>query len=234
MREMASEAQFKPFEGNRRVLIVDEADRLNIQAANSILKALEEPPESSLIILVTSRPYALLDTVRSRCQTLNFAPLSPAELESYLIANHKRPLEENRLLARLAGGSVGQALGIDIGEYLARREQIIKMVEAALVEHDAVHLLGAAEQIGRKLERDDFVSHMNAILLVLSDLFKLKLDQPIEMITNRDAVDRLGAIADRVDLQSITAWTDKIEKLLKDMPRNVSRQLSMEAMLLSV
>jgi DNA polymerase-3 subunit delta' len=234
MREMSAEVQFKPFAGNRRVLIVDEADRLNIAAASSILKALEEPPASSLIILVTSRPYALLDTIRSRCQLISFAPLSPAELESYLIANYKRPIDQNHLIARLAGGSIGRAVGIDIGEYLEERELIITVIEAALVERDGVHLLNAAEQIGRKLERDDFVSQMNTLLLVLSDLFKLKLDQPLEALINADAVERLGPIADNVDLASLTGWTGKIEKLLQDMPRNVNRQLAMEAMLLSI
>jgi DNA polymerase-3 subunit delta' len=234
MREMSAEAQFKPFEGNRRVLIVDEADRLNIRAANSILKALEEPPESTLIILVTSRPYALLDTIRSRCQVLSFAPLSPAELESYLMSNYKRPVEENRLIARLAQGSVGRAIGIDVSEYLAEREHMIKLVEAALIQRDGVQLLAAAEHLGRKLERDDFVRYMNTLLLVLADLFKLKLDQPLEMLTNADEASRLGAISDQIDLQSLTAWTDKIEKLLQDITRNVSRQLALEDMLLSI
>jgi DNA polymerase-3 subunit delta' len=234
MREMSAEAQFKPFEGNRRVLIVDEADRLNIRAANSILKSLEEPPESSLIILVTSRPYALLDTIRSRCQVLSFAPLSPAELESYLMANYKRPVEENRLIARLASGSIGRAIEIDINEYLAERELIINLVEAALIQHDGVQLLAAAEQLGRKLERDDFVRHMNTLLLVLADLFKLKLDHPPDMLTNADVAPRLAAIADQTDAASLTAWTDKIEKLLQDIIRNVNRQLALEAMLLSI
>jgi DNA polymerase-3 subunit delta' len=234
MREMSAEAQFKPFEGNRRVLIVDEADRLNIRAANSILKSLEEPPETSLIILVTSRPYALLDTIRSRCQVLSFAPLSPAELESYLTANYKRPVEQNRLISRLASGSIGRAIEIDINEYLAEREVIINLAEAALVHHDGIHLLAAAEQLGRKLERDPFVRHMNTLLLVLADLFRLKLDQSAGILTNADVAPRLGAIADQTDVASLTAWTDKIEKLLQDIIRNVNRQLAMEAMLLSI
>jgi len=234
MREMSAEAQFKPFEGNRRVLIVDEAERLNIRAANSILKALEEPPESSLIILVTSRPYALLDTIRSRCQVLSFSPLSPAELESYLMSDYKRPVEENRLIAKLAQGSVGRAIGIDVREYLAEREHMINLVEAALIQRDCVQLLAAAEHLGRKLERDDFVRYMNTLLLVLADLFKLKLDQPLEMLTNADEASRLGAISDQVDLQNLTTWTDKIEKLLQDITRNVSRQLALEDMLLSI
>ena len=78
------------------------------------------------------------------------------------------------------------------------------------------------------------VTFMNTLLLLLSDLFKLKLDQPLEMLANADAVDRLGSIADQVDLESLTAWTDKIEKLLQDIARNVSRQLAMEAILLSI
>ncbi|HKF57889.1 MAG TPA: DNA polymerase III subunit delta' [Blastocatellia bacterium] len=234
MREMSAEAQFKPFEGNRRVLIVDEAHRLNIPAANSILKALEEPPETSLIVLVTSRPYALLDTVRSRCQILSFAPVSLAELESYLMANYGRPVEQNKLIARLASGSIGRALGIDVHEYLAEREHMIKLVEAALIHRDGVELLAAAEHLGRKLERDDFVRYMNTLLLVLADLFKLKLDQPLEMLTNADEASRLGAISDQIDFQSLTAWTDKIEKLLQDITRNVSRQLALEDMLLSI
>ena len=67
-REMASEAQFRPYEGRCRVFILDDAERLKEQAANSILKTLEEPPETSLIILITAKPYALLETIRSRCQ----------------------------------------------------------------------------------------------------------------------------------------------------------------------
>src|SRR5215510_10263272 len=133
MREMSVEAQFKPFEGKRRVLIIDEADRLNIRAANSILKALEEPPESSLIVLVTSRPYALLDTIRSRCQMLNFAPLSAAELESFLQENYRRPADEISLLVRLAQGSIGRALEIDLGEYHEQRQAMLELIDAALV-----------------------------------------------------------------------------------------------------
>src|SRR5260370_57850 len=115
MREMCLQAQYKPYEGRRRVLIVDEAERLNIQAANSILKTLEEPPETSLIVLITSKPYTLPETIRSRCQMLSFGPLTVGQLESYLRAHYKRPAEEIRLLARVSQGSIGRAQGTDLG-----------------------------------------------------------------------------------------------------------------------
>src|SRR5262245_44721653 len=68
LRSVSRDAQYRPFEGRQRVLIIDDADRMNLPAANSILKTLEEPPESTLIVLVSAKPYAMPETVRSRCQ----------------------------------------------------------------------------------------------------------------------------------------------------------------------
>ncbi|MGH9429811.1 MAG: ATP-binding protein, partial [Terriglobia bacterium] len=75
MRSLSREVFFRPFEGKRRVFIVDEAEKFRDESANSILKTLEEPPDTSILILVTSRPNDLLPTLRSRCQMDRFAPL---------------------------------------------------------------------------------------------------------------------------------------------------------------
>lgn len=234
MRDMSLEAQYKPFEGKRRVLIVDEADRLNIRAANSILKTLEEPPETSLILLITTRPYALLETIRSRCQMLSFAPLIPSELETYLRAHFKRPDDEIKLLARLSQGSVGHALEIDLGEYRDRRKIMIELVDAALVQRDTVRLINAAEYLGRKLDRDQFIEQMNTLLGILSDIFYLKLDQPVERLTNVDVYERLSRLADQLSIEQITDWVSRIEELLNSLLRNVNRQLATEAMFVSL
>src|SRR5215831_5774950 len=107
-REMAEEVYFRPREGRQRFFIIDEADRLREEAANSLLKTLEEPPPTSTIILLTARPDALLPTILSRAQRLNFAPLSVAEMETFL-ARQQRPLTDQKLLARLSEGRIGQA-----------------------------------------------------------------------------------------------------------------------------
>src|SRR5438309_478081 len=107
-RSMSEQAQFRPYEGRRRVFIIDDAEWLRHEAANSILKTLEEPPSTSLIVLVTSKPYALLETIRSRCQMLSFAPLNPSEIEGHLQMKKRMPADEARLRARLAQGSIGR------------------------------------------------------------------------------------------------------------------------------
>lgn len=231
IRKFADEAEFRPFEGRRRVSIIDDADRLNLQAANSILKILEEPPSTTLFVLVTSKPYALLETIRSRCQMLTFAPLAPEELESHLAANYKRPKDENRLLARLARGSIGRALEIDLGEFREKRGRMLEMIEALAVARDTVRLMSFAEELGRKLERDEFENHLDALLVLLSDLFRLKLGQPHESLTNADIQARLSRIAEVTTLEQITDWVDCIEQILQGMSRNINRQLAMESFL---
>src|SRR5205085_7293849 len=152
MREMAEKANYRPYDGRRRVYILDEAERMNLNAANSILKVLEEPPASTLLVLVTAKPYALLQTIRSRCQMLSFAPLTPVELEAFLNENYKRPAEENRLLARLARGSIGRALEIDLVIYREQRAMMVELIETVIISRDTMKLMQAAEHLAKKLE----------------------------------------------------------------------------------
>jgi DNA polymerase-3 subunit delta' len=234
MRELAEESQFRPYEGNRRIMIIDDADRLNHQAANSILKTLEEPPDTTLLVLVTSKPYALLDTIRSRCQCLSFGPLASEELEAYLKATQKRPEEDVRLLARLSKGSIGRALEIDLGDYRQQRDFMLKVLEAAILERDTTRLMNAAEHLGRKLERDEFVAHIDSLMTLLSDLFHLRLGDQPESLVNADIFRRLVELADVMTIDRITGWAEQMETILQALPRNINRQLAMDATLLGL
>jgi DNA polymerase-3 subunit delta' len=233
MREMSQEAQYRPYEGRRRVYIIDDAERLREEAANSILKTLEEPPDSSLILLVTSKPYALLETIRSRCQMLNFAPLTPSELEAYLKANYKRPIEETRMLARFARGSIGRTLEIDLGVYREKRAMMLELIEALAIARDTIKLMSMAEHLGRKVEKDEFENHLDILMVLLADLFHLKLGEPADSLTNSDIAPRLEQVAAAVTVEQITEWVGRIEQVLQSLARNVNRQLAMEAMLVT-
>src|ERR687887_276355 len=79
---------YRPFEGRHRVVIIDDADTVNVEAQNALLKTLEEPPAASTFVLVTSRPDVLLPTVISRCQRLRFGRLSPSDVAAVLIREH--------------------------------------------------------------------------------------------------------------------------------------------------
>src|SRR5678816_4965038 len=110
MRSVEIEANFRPYEGKARVFLIDDADKLNDQSANALLKTLEAPPRTAHIILITARPAMLLPTIRSRCQQIRFAPLTPAEIENHLLNTKLAKGTDARLRARCAAGSIGRAL----------------------------------------------------------------------------------------------------------------------------
>jgi DNA polymerase-3 subunit delta' len=231
MRQMSGEAQFRPYVGRRRVFMIDEAEWLREDAASSILKTLEEPPETSLLILITSKPYALLETIRSRCLMLSFAPLTPAEIESYLKQASKQSTDEIAVIARLARGSIGRALGIELEEYREKRETMLDVLEAQALAKDSTRLMSAAEYLGRKLERDQFQEHLDILSSLLSDVFHLKVGEQVDSMINTDVSGRLQRIASEIRLEQIIQWTEKIQEILLSLARNVNRQLAMEAML---
>jgi DNA polymerase-3 subunit delta' len=105
MREIEREANYRPFEGKARVFLIDDADRFNDASANALLKILEEPPRTSHLILITSRPAVLLPTIRSRCQVVRFSPATVTEIEEYLLRDKTNKPAEARLRARLAAAA---------------------------------------------------------------------------------------------------------------------------------
>jgi DNA polymerase-3 subunit delta' len=230
MRGMSRDAQFRPYEGRHRVCIIDEAERMNLPSANSILKTLEEPPESTLIILVTAKPYGLPETILSRCQMLSFAPLASSAIEEHLRTKENKPADEAHVRARLARGSIGLALEIDLDEYREMRNTMLELVETLSSTDDISKLLTASEYLGRRIEKDAFEKHLDTFLVLLADLLHIKLNRD-ESVTNADVGETLARVAERTTIEQMTAWADRIEEIFNALPRNVNRQLAMDAML---
>jgi DNA polymerase-3 subunit delta' len=232
-REMAEEVYYRPREGRQRFFIIDEADRLREEAANSLLKTLEEPPATSTIILLTARPDALLMTIRSRAQRLNFAALSGAEMEQYLAGNFPRPAPDTALLARVTEGRIGQANAIDLSVYRQQRRTLIDLLELLASGNDRPRLLKAAEYIGKK-EREDFEKELALIISLLRDLFMLAAGRGPGDIVNIDVADRLAPLARKIGLRRLITWVEKFDQLRARLRINVNRQIATESTLLSL
>jgi len=123
VRAVTAQLAYAPVEGQRRVIIFREAELMNEQAQNALLKSLEEPPDHSLFILTTDRPEALLSTVRSRCRTIHFGPL-PREVIADWLTRQGHSMPEGLDLAALARGSLKRAIAIAEGGVPAREEAI--------------------------------------------------------------------------------------------------------------
>jgi len=232
-RELAEEAFYRPREGRHRFFIIDSAERLREEAANSLLKTLEEPPSTSTIILITSRPDALLTTIRSRSQRLSFSPLAIAEMESYLKANFPRPAPDTALLARISGGRIGQATAFDLSEYRRQRRALIEMLEILAGGRDLDRLLKAAEFLGKK-ERDQFEAELFLLESLLRDAFLLSTGMPDEAVTNIDVADSLRALATKAGADRLIRWAEKFDRLRDGLRINLNRQLALESAFLEL
>jgi len=124
IREILRQANFRPYEGRVKVFIIDNAHKLNLEAANSLLKVLEEPPKDVLIILVTHKPQNIIKTVLSRCKAIKFSPLIRAHLESILFKNYALDKASAHFLAYYAEGRLGLALRLKDTPLLREKNKI--------------------------------------------------------------------------------------------------------------
>ncbi len=135
VRECVERAAYRPFEGRRRVVIIDEADSLVVTAQNALLKTLEEPPSSSMFILVSARADSMLPTVLSRCPRLRFRPLSSSDVTDALIARGHGD-QDARAMAAAADGSLGRALEMRANDLLSARAVAQQVLASAAASPD--------------------------------------------------------------------------------------------------
>jgi DNA polymerase-3 subunit delta' len=208
---------FKPFEGRRKAVIVDEADNMNPYAANAFLKTLEEPPEDSLIILISSNPDRLPDTIRSRCSRLNFTPLSYKacrKVISHQSRVRSQELVDSRLttLARLTMGRPGIAIA---GDLMENRSWFMKLLKGMLnAEKDGWR---SKEEMGRWF---DF------ILILLRDMAILKITQDEKNLINIDIKDYLNKLSSSIDLKVIIENYQRLNTLRGYFNFNLNRSLT--------
>ncbi len=183
VRALQKEACFQPNEGSWKVFIIDEAHRLLDAAANSFLKILEEPPSMMIIILVTDNLYAMLPTIISRCQIIRFTPIPDDKLVEILIRKGN-PEEKSRIIAQIARGSVGRAVGLVEKENLweGRRRVLELLTNLGTASPQAI--LGKIERIPPGLEEAELA--LEITLCWLRDLLILKEQISSEPLINDD------------------------------------------------
>jgi DNA polymerase-3 subunit delta' len=230
VREAIDRAGYRPFEGRRRVVIVDEADAMMAPAQNALLKTLEEPPSASVFVLVSSMPDALLPTVRSRCSLLRFGALAPAEVAAVLVRDHGYAETEARAAAADADGSVGRALearDVDVAEARASAQRLL---EHAARGADPVRRLDAAKDLTGKRatsaeERDQLAVCLRALASLLRDLGIIANRADSQSIANADLQSDLSRLAEAFDSERSTRAFTAVDRALAALERNASPKI---------
>jgi DNA polymerase III subunit delta' len=231
VRQVIHVAYYRPPVESKRTFTIFTSSAFMREAANSLLKLLEEPPDHTSLILLTENPQELLPTIRSRAIVHRLGAIPAADLES-LLAQRRPQLKpaDRALAARLAEGAVGRALTIDLDAYLSSRQDALIILRTALREPDYSQLFHATESYRAGADgQEKSLSLIRALGSLIEDLLLVVAGTP-HLVRNLDLAAELERMA-----QGLTVdWIDGASRLLvqveSGMRRNLLRSLSLDAM----
>ena len=231
VRQAIHVAYYRPPVESARTFTIFTSSAFMKEAANSLLKVLEEPPEHTSLILLTENPQEMLPTIRSRAVIHRLGALPVAELETLLAV--RRPLlkpADRSLAARLAEGAVGRALTIDLGAYLASRQDALILLRTALREPEYTQLFHATESYRAGADgQEKTVNLLRAAGSLIEDLLLIVAGTP-QLIRNIDLEIELGRLAQGLSIDWIDAAARALVQVEQGMRRNLLRSLSLDAM----
>lgn len=234
IRDLEREAHFQPFESRSRIFIIDDADKMNDSASNALLKTLEEPPATSHIILITSRPDTLMPTIRSRSQMFRFSPVAIEQVTKFLMEANKLSEPDARFAARLSGGRVGRALGLDVEKIRNRRTELLNVVRDGLIDHDRVALLRASEQLAEAKNKDNFEDDLELLIGLLRDIWAVKLGETEAGLLNGDIFHELSEAARHASSAKLESLIQEIGLIREHLAVNINKKLAADELFVKI
>lgn len=229
IRDLQQHLRYRPFEGRRRVFLIQDASDLREEAANALLKILEEPPKENILVLTALEPQMLLPTIVSRCCHVRFQPLDDSAVEDHLVNALQLPPSQARKTARMAEGSLERARWLAQEGGLARWKEILAHVEKLkdLPMIDFFALMGRWVKQSEDLERD-----LECIKLWVRDLVLAKVLADHQPAFETDS--RVLHLIAGVSTETLFALYDRMERALQHLRQNANKQLVMEGVCLAI
>ncbi|MGA1983298.1 MAG: DNA polymerase III subunit delta' [Acidobacteriaceae bacterium] len=235
VRTLIQQAHYLPAEAPRRIFILTSANMMK-EAANSLLKILEEPPDSVNIFILAENPGELLPTIRSRCASIRLGALPVDEIEGLLIARRPEiPPPQRALIARLSQGAAGRALVFDLDTYTAARaDALIFLRNAAATassgepDHSALFKMTETYRAGAEGQQKT-AALLRALALLLEDLLLLDAGTP-ELLRNTDLRPELERLAAALPFAWIERASHALDQVQSGLRRNLLRSLSLDAL----
>ncbi len=235
VRDLQHAASLGPYEGKCIVFIIDGVERLSLEAANALLKTLEEPPDRVLLLLLASQEDALLPTIRSRCQRLELRPLPEESMVSVLTGEHGLSEEDARLLARLSAGRLGWALAAakDPKVLGARQHALDTLLE--LIDGGLEQRFKQSQEVATQFSRNRAAARETLGLWLgwWRDLMLMK-EGTSELVVNLDARDGLEERKDQFSKEQVTEVVRELVATLERLEQNASPRLALDVLMLAI
>jgi DNA polymerase-3 subunit delta' len=220
VRELIKDIYLKPFQAQKKVCIIDEAQQMKHEAANALLKTLEEPPANSVLILVTDDLNALFSTIVSRSQVVRFYPLKSREIKDILINEHGLDGTKAHVLSRLSGGRLGEAVKYKDDDMFQRRNSII----------DGVSKLPRAGLSFEDMPKDKARLYLNILLAWFGDILSAKAGADESVFVNIDKKDIIFAEARRLGFDHLEDVINSIVMTLSYLDQNANAKLALSVL----
>lgn len=216
IRAILREASFLPYEALMKVFIIDNAHKLNLEAANSLLKILEEPPKRVSIILITHKPQSIIKTISSRCKTIRFAPLVRSSLENALIKNYLLDKASAHFIAYYAEGRMGLALRLKDSLPLVDKNKIFDAFVLSQNSLDRALVAQNKEQLRLSL---------NILASWFRDLYLLKAGLEEDQAIHLDRKNDLLKLAPRFTFKQLDEMLSGISESMLYLEKNINNKL---------
>jgi DNA polymerase-3 subunit delta' len=224
MRLLKERASLKPLKGSWRVFLIDGIDRANPQAANSLLKTLEEPPPHLILVLTARNPYDLLPTIRSRAVPFQLGRLREEDMRAFIQA---RNLDHPERRLSLAEGAPGLAVSIDLEAYDRRRTAMLALLKVAGGQAGFDTWLKHADSVGAR-RTEKLESYLEVLYSLLEDIVFLIHASP-KALRNNDVRSDLEALASGVDFDWLRRAIARVDELVELGRRNIQKSIAFDA-----
>jgi DNA polymerase III subunit delta' len=234
IRDLCHILAMKPYEARYRVVIISDAQALNPEAGNSLLKVLEEPPDRTILVLTASHMHDLLPTIASRCQHIRFNPISQDLLTDYLVTQKGVSAGEADLLARLAKGSLTQARSFATSGWIEQRGWLLGMMGKESSGKTRQERLTTRLAISERLaqNKDRIADSLDILKLWFRDLMIFPLAP--DMVINKDLSDMLKRISNVAVMDDLLSAYDAIQSAQEKINRNANPRLTLDVMMMKL
>ena len=230
IRKLQSDILVKPYK-SYKIYVIDEAQKMTVEAQNALLKTLEEPPKYAIIILITNNKESLLDTIKSRCEIIKFTPIPLVEVADYLT---QTGVDKNRasLLANFSRGSMQKAIELSESEdFHIMRDEVQKYVETFLTGSmlDIMDIQSSIEKY-----KDNITNVLDLIVNYFRDIMMVKENVDSSMIINLDRLVFIKNMSTKITYSQLSKIIDIIEETKNKLRSNCNFNISIQVMTLNI
>lgn len=230
--QINNDIDIKPYSSRYKVYIVDEAQKMNQQAQNALLKTIEEPPAYAIILLLTTNADSFLQTILSRCITLNLKAVKEDKIKEYLMKHYQIPDYQADICAAFSQGNVGKAIQLASSEEFGELKAAVLQLMKRLEDIDLYEMTGAVKQIAEyKLSVNDYFDLM---MIWFRDVLYLKATNDVDGLIFKDEVYDIKKQAAKRSYQGIETILEALEKAKIRLNANVNFDLVIELLLLTI